>query len=266
MQYIINKIVGGVISPLGLGLLFFVLGAFLLYKGWKKWGLGVSIFAFLWFYFWSSAAGVFCAGLPLEKEFPPMKVQDYPEADAAVLLGGGMNACPWELRYPEMEMAADRVWHCARLYHAGKAPLIIPSGYGEENGSVPLLLDLGVPKSAVSVEGRSKNTEENADFVKKLIEKKKGKAPKKILLVTSAWHMRRSLLHFQMSGFDDVEIIPAACDYECTVQWGQGNRPSWYFPSMGYLNLSTMIFKEYLGYWGYQVKNFFRGKKRKSRK
>lgn len=261
MQYIINKIVGGVICPLGLGLLFFLIGAVLLYFKKRKWGAGVSIFAFLWFYFWSSAAGYFSIGLPLEKAYPPMKAADYPEADAIIVLGGGMNACPWELPYPEMEMAADRVWHAARLYHAGKAPLIIPSGYGEENAAVPLLVAFRVPKSAIHVEGRSKNTEENAAFVKKLIEKKKGKTTGKILLVTSAWHMRRSLLHFKMSGFDDMEVIPAACDYECTVQWGQGSRPSWYFPTMGSLNLSSMMFKEHLGYCGYWVKNLFRKKK-----
>ena len=96
--------------------------------------------------------------------------EEMPEADAIVLLGGGMAAAPGHYPYADMAPAADRVWHAARLYKAGKAPLIIPSGSGDLASTVPLLRDFGVPQAAILVEGKARNTEENAKFVSVLLE------------------------------------------------------------------------------------------------
>ena len=197
----------------------------------------------------------------LEMEYPPQKVEDMPCADAIVLLGGGMSCNTNELIYPEMFQAADRVWHAARLWKAGKAPVVITSGELEAVSTVPLLRDMGLPDSAIIVEPDAKNTEENAQLVAAILKKRvtDPAATSKILLVTSAWHMRRSILMFKRAfaaiardGGPQIEIIPAATDYDGLCC----KRPFKYvdiFPSAEFMSKKSYAFKEILGYWGYRL-------------
>ena len=202
----------------------------------------------------------------MESEWPVVKAEDAPPADAIVLLGGGMGANTNVYPYAEMWNGADRVWHAARLYKAGKAPVVIPTGAGERESSVPLLLDLGVPESAVVVEGEARNTEENAKFVEKVLATKDTKntksegargrdsarVKKRVLLVTSAWHMRRSVLMYRKYA-PNLEILPAAADYEATVQTSHPFCFKDVWPDTNALFANSYIFKEYLGYWGYRL-------------
>jgi len=75
---------------------------------------------------------------------------------------------------PELFDSSDRVWHAARLFHRGLAPRIIVSGgsFLVATGQAPptqtealamrqFLVALGVPESAIVMEGKSLNTIEN---------------------------------------------------------------------------------------------------------
>ena len=237
-------------------------------------------------------------GVALEREWTAVKAEDAPKADAIVLLGGGMgsntNVYPNAEMYSEMWNGADRVWHAARLWKAGKAPIVIPTGCGEKECSVPLLRNLGVPDAAIRVEDKARNTEENARFVERMLkmshaeeqrrgegEEKNGRVERvdrvegvgedkrqatnqlstanyqlptkpKILLVTSAWHMRRSVLMYRKYA-PNLEIIPAAADYEATVITGHPFAFKDIWPDANMLFANSYIFKEYLGYWGYRL-------------
>ena len=202
-------------------------------------------------------------GGSLERGWPVVMAEDAPKADAIVLLGGGMGANPRVYPYAEMWGGADRVWHAARLYNAGKAPMIIPTGCGERESSFPLLRDFGVPESAIIIEDAARNTEENARFVEKLInsrvehvervdEKAVEACKPKVLLVTSAWHMSRSVLMYKKYA-PSLEIIPAATDYEVRVRVGHPFELGDLWPSADYLHGNTAMFKEWLGYWGYRL-------------
>ena len=199
-------------------------------------------------------------GGALEREWPVTRAEDMPTADAIVLLGGGMGSNTNVYPYAEMWSGADRVWHAARLYKAGKAPIVISTGVGERESSLPLLCDLGVPASAVVIEDKARNTEENAKFVERLLKERthaEAQRPgeeekKKVLLVTSAWHMRRSVLMYRRYA-PNLEIIPAAADYEATVNTGHPFciKDLWPDATMFYAN--SYISKEYIGYWGYRL-------------
>ena len=118
---------------------------------------------------------------------------------------------------------------------------------------MPLLLDLGVPEGAIRVEPEARNTEENAKFVEKILEPRNTQnTRKRVLLVTSAWHMRRSVLMYRKYA-PSLELIPAAADYEATVQTGRpfSLKDLWPDATMFYAN--SYILKEYLGYWGYRL-------------
>ena len=262
-MYILNKIVGGCLNLLVIGLMLIVAGGLCQWRNRRRTGYGLLVASVAWLWFWSTPMAYRWLGGALESEWPVTRAEDAPAADAIVLLGGGMGSNTNVYPYAEMWNGADRVWHAARLYRAGKAPLVIPTGAGERESALPLLRDLGVPESAVVIEDKARNTEENAKFVERLIksrvehvervEEKDVEACKpKVLLVTSAWHMRRSVLMYKKYA-SGLEVIPAAADYEATVQTGHpfSCKDLWPDATMFYAN--SYIMKEYIGYWGYRL-------------
>ncbi|RME59680.1 YdcF family protein [Candidatus Parcubacteria bacterium] len=66
----------------------------------------------------------------------------------------------------------------------------------------------GVPANAIIKGSGSRNTHKNALECKELMQEK---GMHKVLLVTSAWHMRRALATFLSVG---IAAIPAPTDYE----------------------------------------------------
>ena len=188
-------------------------------------------------------------------------VEDYPNADAIVVLGGGMgchtNGCP----YANMSSPADRVWHAVRLYRAGKAPVIIASGCAEQWATKPLLRDFGIPEEAVIFETDSVNTEENAKFTDRLVHGLRASkmvgdqiSKPRILLVTSAWHMRRSEFLFRKYA-PGLEIIPSPTDFEATmtIMHPDGFRLNHILPDPAMLATNSAMLKEILGLVGYTI-------------
>lgn len=257
MTVAVNKIVGTVLSPLGLALAALVLSA-----AWSLWRrsakacAATSLVCVAWLWVWSMGALSFALGVPLERVWTQVRAEDLPRADAIVVLGGGMTAAPEVYPYPDMHGGADRVWHAARIYRAGKAPVVMPTGMNDEEAVVPLLRDFGVPQEAIVGEYEARNTEENAKFVaRKIAEMRKGSnsgGPARVLLVTSAWHMRRALLMYQKYAAG-IEIVPAPADFENMVTMGTRLEAGDWFPSAESLARNSYIAKELVGYWGYRL-------------
>jgi uncharacterized SAM-binding protein YcdF (DUF218 family) len=156
----------------------------------------------------------------LEARYPPQPLQELPSADAIVLLGGGVELAALPRLEPDLNESADRLWYAAKLYHAGKAPRIIVSGgqvfnqtglKSEAEYHVDLLVQLGVPRDAITLETRSRNTADNARFTAQLLRQQSAgeKTPPRILLTTSAMHQPRAMLLFREAGF---EPVAATCD------------------------------------------------------
>ena len=248
-MYLLNKIVGGCLNPLMIGLVLIIAGGLCLWRGWRRAGFGLLAGSVAWLWLWSTPLMYRWIGGALEREWPVVRAEDAPKADAIVLLGGGMSSNTNVSPYAEMWNAADRVWHAARLYKAGKAPLIVPSGSGCDCTEVPFLVDLGVPRDAIHAEAESRNTEENAKFVAELL---KGRTHPKVLLVTSAWHMRRALLMYRRYA-PDLEIVPAPSDYENTVSRAQPFTGGAICPDFYALVASGTAWKEIIGYWWYKL-------------
>ena len=256
-MYILNKIVGGCLNPLVVGMALMLIACICLWLKRRRIGVGFALASIGWLWLWSTPMMYRWIGGALEREWTAVKAEEAPEADAIVLLGGGMgsntNVYPNAEMYSEMWNGADRVWHAARLWKAGKAPIVIPTGCGEKDSTVPLLRDLGVPDEAILVEDKARNTEENARFVERILEPRNTQnTRKRVLLVTSAWHMRRSVLMYKKYA-PSLEIIPAAADYEATVITGHPFAFKDIWPDANMLFANSYIFKEYLGYWGYRL-------------
>lgn len=167
---------------------------------------------------------------------------------AIVLLGGATApAHPPERPYPDLGDATDRIWHAARLYKQGLAPKIIVSG-GRSPGMETrsdiqteaqimrdVLLDLGVPNSAIVLEDQARTTRENAEKTKSLVNNQS------VALVTSAFHMPRSLKTFEKAGLK-VDAYPT--DFRVAPQAS----PLWdrLLPKAGNLEQSEMAIKEFI--------------------
>lgn len=255
-MYVINKIIGGFMNPIGIGLML-ILGGCLVFwlcecrrGSWsRRCGVWLGFLAFVWF--WLCSTAWFCNLLraPLERDAGEMRVEKLPTADAIVILGGGMRADTNRFPYAEMASGGDRAWHAARLYKAGKAPIVIPTGVGDRESTEPLLLDLGVPESAIVGEYEARNTEENARFVQRLLSKR---SRSKVLLVTSAWHMKRSVQMYQKYA-PGLEIIPAPTDYEVAMTADEPLSLFSLIPNKDVFPYTCALFKEHVGYWGYRL-------------
>lgn len=96
----------------------------------------------------------------------------------------------------------------AHILISGGNGMLIPGEFREAAWVKTQLLKCNIPDSLILVESNSKNTIENAKFSKVLLEKTH--LPPPYLLVTSAFHMRRSLMIFKKAGMD---VVPYACNY-----------------------------------------------------
>ena len=150
-------------------------------------------------------------------EWQNIPTGEMPAAEAIVLLGGATRSKSYPRPGVDLSERGDRVVYAAQLYKQRKAPFIIVSGgridwkdYGDPESSdiaTVLTQDLGVPAAAIIVEPDSLNTYENAINVQKIMVDRQ---IKKILLVTSAFHMPRSLRIFRKL---KMEVIPAPSVY-----------------------------------------------------
>ena len=142
-MYYINKIVGFLVSPIGIAIfggLLALLFAKRAHRRAAKWLGGLTV---AWLWLWMTPIMTWVVGVPLEREFlvdgrVPM-VETFLEADAIILLGGGMGVDTNHNSYAEMSAGADRVWQAARLFKAGKAGEIIATGDYAKDTTLPLL-------------------------------------------------------------------------------------------------------------------------------
>ena len=242
-----QKALSLLVYPLGLSLVFATFGVAMLFSRWHRFGLPVIVSALLWLTIWSLPPVADAVTLSLESRSADTDVQYAPEADVILVFGGTMSP-PTQLHpYADLNDAADRVWHAARLYRERKAFTIILSGgrseWGESESSQADIMahfigDLGVPRSALVLEERSRNTYENALFCAELMRER---GSERALLVTSALHMPRSLAVLKAAG---VDAIPVATDFRLRSPVVTGL--TW-MPSAAALNRSTLALHEWIG-------------------
>jgi len=143
--------------------------------------------------------------------------------------------------------------HAVALYKAGKAPLVLLSGGGPQGArsEAEQMRDhlelMGVPAAAMLLEQDSRNTYQNALYSAALL---KQRGIDRILLVTSAFHMRRAEQLFSLQG---LEVIPAPTDYQ-RLAGSSVLVPL--VPLAGNLARSTYALHEHLGYWAYRYRGW----------
>jgi uncharacterized SAM-binding protein YcdF (DUF218 family) len=142
-----------------------------------------------------------------------LTIPRHARGDVIILLGGGINEGVADLtgRGTPGEDMMSRVVTAVRLYRQFNIPIIVSGGSGF-TGRAPeapvirrFLVDLGVKENHVLLESHSRDTRENAMYSQEIVRLHGFRHP---LLVTSAYHMRRSIRAFQMVGIP-VTPVPA---------------------------------------------------------
>ncbi|MDQ1088320.1 YdcF family protein [Siphonobacter sp. SORGH_AS_1065] len=148
-------------------------------------------------------------------EYAPRTMGPQEKYDLAVVLTGGIADKKGDQMF--FGNSADRILQPLFLYKEGKVKKILISGgsgsvsaqadSASEGRAAAYLLEVaGVPKADIMLEGTSRNTRENAVNTAKLLRGKE----QKIVLVTSAYHMRRAVGCFEKV---NLKISPYPTDF-----------------------------------------------------
>jgi len=158
---------------------------------------------------------------PLESYAPPFSGTTE-RVDAVVVLGSGATDLSWVPAPPAPSaIALERLTAGIEVARRLRVPLVISGGTGEVDGSdvreadamADAAVRLGFPRRSISAENSSRNTLENARAVGRLL------SGRTVVLVTSAYHMRRAAAMFRKQGFT---VIPAPAGYRArsrTLSW-----------------------------------------------
>ncbi len=212
MFFILSKTVYHLIMPSGLIVIFLLVAFF--WKRKRRLFVGLSLFIGL-----LSTNLAFVNEVLHAWEAPAKSYSDLSTYEVGVVLSGMRNVhkSPKDRIY--FSQGSDRLWQTVFLYKQGKIKKIIVSGadYIDWQGQIDTtkndlrdaLVAAGVPKKDIWLEQKSVNTAGNAKFSAALL-RKKFSVPPKVLLITSAFHMRRSEACFRKQG---VEFDSFAADF-----------------------------------------------------
>ncbi|SHJ52673.1 YdcF family protein [Propionispora hippei] len=199
----------------------------------------------LFFYFLST---LFVGNLllkTLEIRFVP---PENPTGDVIVMLGGGATFGTPDINGTGQLSgnAANRLLTAARLQKGLGIPVILSGGQVfDDSGREAvigkrILTGIGVPENEILIDDTSLNTEQNAHNVRGILMEKGFKKP---ILVTSAFHMERSVLNFAKEG---IAVIPYPSDYLVSIG-GNSIYVNNLVPSAEGLRYSYIALHEYLG-------------------
>jgi len=259
----LSKLLPIFIYPLGLVWLFLLIAAFLKRKSrWVKVGVTAALAVL-----WVGGNSWFSTSLVRSLEWQYLPSKDLPSGDIIVVLGGGTSSIQYPREIVELNDAGDRGLYASWLYHQGVAPkLLLTGGYipwmGNNTGSpaenMAVILEmLGVPEEDLILENESLNTYENAVNSKEILN---SLGIGRIILVTSAQHMPRSVGLFEKQG---LEVVPAPTDYAVTqASWEHLWEPSLktqifnFLPGVDSLSATTSAMKEYIGIMIYRLRGW----------
>lgn len=196
------------LSGFGLGLLLFRAKGARLGKGLAT--LGFALLLVLGF----SPIGHMLL-LPLEERFPPSPMPA--EIAGIVMLGGFEDPDVSRARGALMlNESAERLTETVLLarqrpeakvvFTGGAADILLP-GQSAAPAVASFLEGAGIASERIVLEGDSRNTYDNAIFLRDVLAPRPGD---RWLLVTSAWHMPRAVGAFRQAG---LEVVPWPADY-----------------------------------------------------
>lgn len=215
-----------------------------------KWGWYAVLAATIILYLLSIDPIANLLAYPIEKQSANFNPKDVRKADVIVILAGGVSPADGFRTRPQ-PVAWDRMTAGIGYFKQSKAKYLILSGGQGDSGESEAgamrywAVTFGVPPSKIILENISKNTEQEAVEVKKLLSDQKEPA---IGLVTSGLHMCRAKYIF---GKHFKKVIPLPSDFSYNPF---RFRPRAFIPSSNALQKSTESIHEMVGLLWYKVR------------
>jgi uncharacterized SAM-binding protein YcdF (DUF218 family) len=217
--FVLSKTLGYLLLPTNFLIAIGVIGAVLMATRFASLGRKLVIVSVLLL--------VICGLSPLGKVLLYPLEQRFPQWDATrgapdgiIVLGASIDAdLSVAHNMPVVRGAPDRIivaaalarrYPNARMVFSGGSANLVSNDAREADFAGAIFESLGVDKSRLIMERESRNTQENAEFSKALV---KPKERERWVLVTSAFHMPRSVGLFRKAGF---AVEP------CPVDWRVG--------------------------------------------
>lgn len=213
MFFVLSKVFGFVAQPSNFLALICAAGVLLYLIGRRRAGLrlGGTGLVLLLIAGYSPLGHVLL--LTLTERFPAWQA-DGPAPDGIIILGGAIDPDLSRARDQlEVDASAERViamlelarrFPQARIVFSGGSARLITEGAAEAPLAGALLRRFEIDRSRILLETESRTTAENARLTRELVQPKPGA---RWLLVTSAFHMPRSIAAFRAAGFP-VEAFP----------------------------------------------------------
>jgi len=215
MFFVVSKVFWALAQPVSLIFLLLLIGWLLTLAGRRRLGLASGALGLLLLAVSSfTTLGALMIG-PLEDRFARPQTMP-PVVNTIVMLGGATSGRVSTARQvAELSEAGDRLTETlrlamhypeARIVLSGGSGLLVADGEPEAETAARFFEGLGIARERLVLESMSRNTDENAELTKAML----GDAPGVVALVTSAFHMPRSVGLFRKVG---VEVLPWPTDY-----------------------------------------------------
>jgi uncharacterized SAM-binding protein YcdF (DUF218 family) len=191
-------------------------------------------------------------------EIPPTPFSEVQNHEWGLLLTGvtRYDVGPKDRVY--FSRGADRVTHTVQLYKLGKIKKILVTGGSgrmdapdeiESEEVANALRLMGVPDSVIFLENHSRNTYESAVNSKKFFDQLKINPA--CVMVTSAFHMRRSLMCFRKA---NLNVTPFSVDFQTHKR--KFNLDILIVPSIEAIESWQTLAKEWIGIVAYKMAGY----------
>lgn len=252
MFFYLSKIFWFFAQPLNFAILLVALALIALVLAWRRLAILTSAFAFLVLALgaWTSLGALMIH--PLEDRFQrPVSLPE--KINGIVVLGGGFEGGVnlvrggYELnssgdRFVEAAVLAARHPEAKVVVTGGSGNMIL-EGEGDGVTAPRLLTALGVAPGRLLLESQSRNTYENAVFTRDMVKAGPGET---WVLITSAFHMPRSIGLFRKAGFD---VVPWPSDYRTTGKESVGLSRDNPMDSLQNMSIALREWVGLLAYW-----------------
>ena len=220
--WIVSKIFWRLASPNTSIFLVLLVGVFLLFLGKEKLGKKLIVATTVLIFIISSLPVYSLLLLPLENRFPiPEPLPE--KLDGVIVLGGaeipkltqmrGQVSLTDSVERLTTFISLARRYSDARFVYAGGQGAITAQEYKSATTARLFFEQMGLDTSRVIFDSQSRNTQENIENALKLAQPEKGE---KWVLITSAWHMPRSVGIFRKLNW---QVIPYPVDFKTNGQF-----------------------------------------------
>jgi uncharacterized SAM-binding protein YcdF (DUF218 family) len=249
------KFVTPLLHPVGFGWLMLLVTAGVCWRRGRRLGAGVSggTALAIWLAVQPAVTGPMLARA--ERRWAGSTIAEAPNADAVIVLGGGWRPSRYDYRGLDLTECGDRLTTGLELCRRGRAPVLVlggdapwtPAGVEPDSERVRGWAgDWGLGATEVVTLGPVLNTRDEAVRARELVERR---GWKRVLLVTSAFHLGRAEATFREAG---VPVHPVACDFRW-IRVGEGEWGWRWFPDEESLFSLTLWWHEQLGWLAYRI-------------